>query len=178
MKEELKIKVLFENNVDIDNRTVFLFDDITDQSALNIIRNLMYLDRTEGDIRIIINSEGGSVPAGFAIVDCILKLKNNTTGHVSGTAASMAVDILQACTIRSMSKFSSIMIHSGSVSVDAEVTAAKNQADSMFRDLEMSIDFWMKKVKITKKKLKEMLTTDTFLYAKDALKFGFVDEVK
>lgn len=178
MKDDLKIKLLFENNIDIDNRIVYLFDEISQESSLNIIRNLTYLDQTEGDIKIVINSHGGSVPSGFAIVDCILKLKNNTIGYVAGQAASMAVDVLQACTTRSMSKFSSIMIHAGNVSLDGEVTAAKNLADSMIRDLGLSMDFWMKKIKISKKRLQEMLNTDTFLYAKDALKYGFVDEIK
>ncbi len=177
MKEESKIQLLFNNHLDVDNRIVYLFDEINDKSALSIVKGLNFLDSTEGDIKLIINSGGGSVPAGFAIVDAILKLKNSTTGHVSGCAASMAVDVLQACNRRTMSKFSSIMIHSGSVTVDAEITAAKNQADSMMVDLEMSMDFWMKKIKISKKKLKDMLSTDTFLYSKDALKFGFIDAI-
>ena len=75
------------------------------------------------------------------------------------------------------SKFAFIMIHSGSISVEGEAQAAKNQTDSMFRDLETSIDFWLKKVKVSRKKLKEMLMTDTYLYHKDALRYGFVDEV-
>lgn len=178
MKEEVKTELLFKHDVDVDNRTVFLFDEINDKTALSFIKSLNFLDKTPGDIKIIINSGGGSVPSGFAMVDCILKLKNNTLGHVSGCAASMAVDVLQACSTRSMSKFSSIMIHAGSVSVDAEVTAAKNQADSMIKDLDLSMDFWLKKIKVSKKKLKEMLATDTFLYAKDALRYGFVDNIE
>jgi len=177
MKEEIKISLLFDNNLDFDSRTVFLFKDIDSDSSVEIIKNLMFLDKTEGDIKIIINCQGGNVVDGLAIVDCISKLKNNTYGHVPGQAASMAVDILQACTIRGMSKNASLLIHAGNTSVDAEVTAAINQINSMAMDLELSIDMYLKRVKIGKKKIRELLSTDTFLYSKEALKLGFIDRI-
>lgn len=177
VKDDLKTSLLFDHHIDVNSRTVYLFEDITDQSALRVIKSLTYLDQTPGEITLNINSTGGDVPSGFAIQDCILKLKNPTRCHVSGQASSMAVDVLQSAKRRSMSKFAFIMIHSGSISVEGEAQAAKNQTDSMFRDLETSIDFWLKKVKVSRKKLKEMLMTDTYLYHKDALRYGFVDEV-
>ena len=50
------------------NRKIYLFSEITDEIAMEIIAQLEYLDRngTEG-IKIYINSPGGSVSAGFAI---------------------------------------------------------------------------------------------------------------
>ncbi len=177
MKDEIKTLLLFDHHLDVSNRTVFLFEEISDESALRVIKSLTYLDQTPGDITININSTGGDVPSGFAILDCIAKLKNSTRGHVSGQASSMAVDVLQMCKHQTMSKFAFIMIHSGSIAIEGEAQAAKNQTDSMFRDLEMSIEFWLKKVKVSRKKLKEMLATDTYLYHKDALRHGFVDEV-
>lgn len=178
MKEDIKINLLYTHNVDIDDRVVYLFDDINEKSALSIIKNLNVLDKTPGEIKIVINSVGGNVTDGFAIIDCISKLKNPTYGYVPGRASSMAVDILISCTRRGMAKYASLMIHSGNIAVEGEINAAINQAQADAKDLDMSIDLWTKKLKINKKKIKELLTTDTFVYAKDALKFGFVDEIK
>lgn len=178
MKEDLKIALLYQNHLDFDSRTVYLFDEITEKSALLFIKNLIMLDRTDGEINIQINSVGGNVTDGFAMIDCITKLKNSTYGYVPGRASSMAVDILLSCTTRGMSKNASLMIHSGSIAVEGEITAAMNQAIADGKDLDMSIDIWTKRLKINKKKIKELLTTDTFIYAKDALKYGFVDEIK
>jgi ATP-dependent Clp protease protease subunit len=177
MKEEIKISLLFNNNLDVDNRTVYLFDDINEKSALNIIKNLSFLDKTEGDIKIVINSIGGNTNDGWAIIDCISKLKNNTYGYVPGQASSMAVDILICCTTRGMSKNASLMVHAGSINVEGETKAAINQVKFEEEDQERSIDLWSKKLKINKKRIKELLATDTFLNSKEALRYGFVDEV-
>ncbi len=177
LKDETKVNLLFNHGLSVDDRTVFLFKDVDNITALELIKNLMFLDKTPGDIKLIINSQGGSVVDGMAIIDCLFKLKNNVYGHVPGQACSMAVDILQACTIRGMAKNASLLIHAGSISVNAEVTAAINQTNSMAMDLELSIDMYLKRVKIGKKKLKELLSTDTFLYSKEALRMGFIDKI-
>lgn len=177
MKEETKISLLFDNHLDVDNRTIYLFDEINEKTALNVIKNLVFLDKTDGDIKLVINSVGGSTNDAWAIIDCITKLRNKTYGFVPGQASSAAVDILICCTTRGMSKNASLMIHSGSITVEGDVKAAVNQAKFEEEDLERSVDLWCKRLKINKKKIKELLATDTYLYSKEALKYGFVDEV-
>lgn len=177
MKEEVKFAILHQNDVDLDSRTIYLYNDINPLTTLNIIKYLKYMDRTPGKIFLEINSPGGSVSDGMAIVDCIVNAKNDIVGRIPGQAASMAVDVLMACDKRIISRHGSIMIHAGSAEISGNIADLKEQAMSFNRDLEISIDIWLKRLKIKKPKLKELLKSDSFIYAKDCLKFGFVDEI-
>ena len=56
-----------------ENRTIYLFDEINSNTAREIICQLRYLDAVGNgkDITLMINSPGGSVTDGLAIVDCM-----------------------------------------------------------------------------------------------------------
>ena len=69
------------------------------------------------------------------------------------------------------------MIHRGSISIDNEVKAAQNLVTATGYDLDLSMELYLKKIKIGKKKILELLGTDTYLYAKEALRYGFVDKI-
>jgi len=55
----------------LDDQIIFLTGEINDESAENIIAQLLYLESKdfEGDIQIYINSPGGLITSGLAIYD-------------------------------------------------------------------------------------------------------------
>ena len=59
----------------LSDRIVFLGEEVSDMSASLIIAQMLFLEAQdpEKDIQLYINSPGGSVSAGFAIYDTILK---------------------------------------------------------------------------------------------------------
>ena len=69
----------------LKNREIFLTSEINDQSAVDTIKQLMYLDHKSADpVTIYINSPGGSVISGMAIYDYIRLMRSPVTTKVGG----------------------------------------------------------------------------------------------
>ena len=68
----------------LEQRTVFLWGQVDDDSAKHVVERLLFLDTidTGKEIRLIINSPGGYVTAGFAIFDTMLSLHSPGIYHM------------------------------------------------------------------------------------------------
>lgn len=82
-------------------------------SLLALTQKLIELDRTDGDIRIYMQSPGGIVDIGLSIIDTIKSLKNDVQILVHGDASSMAMYILAVGTKgkRAVTKHTRIYVH-------------------------------------------------------------------
>lgn len=82
----------------LNERIIFLGGPIDDNVANLIIAQLLFLDHqdTKKDINLYINSPGGSVNAGLAIIDTMNFIKANVSTICVGIAASMGALILSA----------------------------------------------------------------------------------
>ena len=82
----------------LNERIIFLGGPIDDHTANLIIAQLLYLDHTDPkkDISLYINSPGGSVTAGFAIIDTMNFIKSDVSTICVGIAASMGALILSS----------------------------------------------------------------------------------
>ncbi len=80
------------------DRIVFLRGPVTDDSANVIVAQLLYLsnDNPTADISIYINSPGGSVSAGMAIMDTMNFIRCNVATYCVGLAASMGAILLSS----------------------------------------------------------------------------------
>jgi ATP-dependent Clp protease protease subunit len=97
-----------------NKRTVFLRGEITDESAMDIVQQLMYLDSAGSeDIIMYINSPGGSVTAGFAVYDTMKNMKCDVMTVGCGMTASMGAFILSSGTKgkRYAQKHCGVMLH-------------------------------------------------------------------
>ena len=96
----------------LKNREIFLTSAINDQSAVDTIKQLMYLDHKSADpVTIYINSPGGSVISGMAIYDYIRLMRSPVTTVCVGTAASMGAILFLSGSRRMMLPHSKVMIH-------------------------------------------------------------------
>ena len=77
-------------------RDIYIAEPITDELSVRVITQLKYLDQSEGDIHLYINSPGGSVTAGMAIYDAIRCCRNDVATICMGMAASMGAFLLAA----------------------------------------------------------------------------------
>ncbi|GAB6988005.1 ATP-dependent Clp endopeptidase proteolytic subunit ClpP [Paenibacillus pini] len=75
----------------LKDRIIFLSSEVNDQVASSIIAQLLFLtaDDPEKDISLYINSPGGSVSAGYAILDTMDIIKPDVSTICMGIAASM-----------------------------------------------------------------------------------------
>lgn len=99
-------------------REVFMTDTVTRESASDLIKQLMYLDRIgSGEpITLYINSPGGEVCSGLAVYDYIQSMQSPVDTVCVGSAASMGAILFLAGENRKMYRNSQIMIHDPSFS--------------------------------------------------------------
>ena len=82
----------------LEQRKVFLWTDVNDDSARDVIEKLLYLDAEDSskEITFYMNTPGGSITSGMAIYDTIKLLKSPVKVVVTGMAASMGSILLCA----------------------------------------------------------------------------------
>ena len=99
----------------LKDRIILLNGPVTDDSAGIIIAQMLFLsnDDPKSDIQFYINSPGGSVSAGFGIIDTIRFLRCDVATTCIGMAASMGACLLAAGTKgkRSVLPNSQVMLH-------------------------------------------------------------------
>lgn len=170
---------LMTNNF-LKDRDIYLFEPITDELSCVVIAQLKYLDKNgDGDIRLWINSPGGSVTAGMAIYDAMIRCKNDVVTICTGMAASMGAFLLAAGTKgkRMVTPEADIMIHQ-------PLGGAQGQASD--------IELVAQHIGLTKKRLNSILADrtgqsiekighdcdrDYYLLAEEAIEYGIVDEI-
>lgn len=181
--KQSNLDILLEHNFDIRARILYLNGEIEEEAANKFIKILMFLDKTIGDITIILNSEGGDVNSGFAIYDAIKNCQNEVTIKVIGVAMSIASIILQAADKRIATKHSRLMVHRGQMEVGGHFTdvqravAENEEMDKICIDIyyDKSIE---KKPEIKKSQWKKYLDFDSYFSAQKSLELGLIDEVE
>lgn len=80
----------------LDQRKIFLWGAVTDETAKDLTEKLLYLEATDPgkDITFYINSPGGSITAGMAVYDTMQLVTSPITVVVTGMAASMGSILL------------------------------------------------------------------------------------
>ncbi len=80
----------------LDQRKIFLWGAVTDETAKDITEKLLYLESVAPgkDITFYINSPGGSITAGMAVYDTMKLVTSPITVVVTGMAASMGSILL------------------------------------------------------------------------------------
>ena len=165
---------LFEQNI------ITLFDDIDDDSAYSIITQLIYADtlKSKENIKLYVNSPGGSVTAGMAIIDTIESMGRKVDTVGIGQCASMGAMILLCGTgTRKSLKSNRIMLHSVSSGTGGTVHDQIIQLEeTKFLQKEL-----MQKIadrsNLTLEKVLELTARDYFISADEALTDGIIDEV-
>ena len=165
----------------LEDRIIFLGEEVTDVSASVIIAQLLFLEAEDPskDIHLYINSPGGSVTAGMAIYDTMNYIKCDVSTICMGLAASMGAFLLAggAKGKRLALPNSEIMIHQPSGGARGQASDIKIVADNIIK---------------TRKRLNEMLAAttgrpledierdterDNFMTAEEAKDYGLIDEI-
>lgn len=144
-------------------------------SAEGFAWELKYLSDYYPNIRVRINSAGGSVVEGMAIVAAIQESKSHITTIVDGLAASMASVIFQAGRKRLIKDFGVLMLHNpsyGDAATD-EVNAAQL---AIFRASMLTI--YTSKSQKTAEEIGALLDAETWMDASQALEYGLADEIQ
>lgn len=154
-------------------------ETITD---LVVVRKIKELERKGYEkINIRINSPGGSVYHGQAIVTAILNSKSEIHTYVDGLAASMAADIWMAGHVRHMSFNSMLMIHAAMGIERGNAKELRRYADVLDKYTETLIPVIAKAGGMTKDEVRSKYYEDYedhWLTADDCLAEGFISEIE
>src|SRR3989344_2237693 len=163
------------------DRIIFLGTAIDDHVANIVIAQLLFLDNQnpEKDIKIYINSPGGSVTAGMAIYDTMQYIKADVSTTCIGMAASMAAVLLAAGAKgkRFALPNSEVMIHQVMGGMEGQASDIKIHAEHILRMKERLNKILSKHTGKDIKSVENDTDRDNFMSAHESLKYGLIDKV-
>lgn len=162
-------------------RIVFLAGPIDDDVANIVIAQLLFLQSEDPkkDISLYINSPGGSVPAGLAIVDTMNHIKPNVSTVCMGMAASMGAVILSAGAKgkRFVLPNAEVMIHQPSGGYEGQASDIEIGARRILKNREILNKILAKNTGQSLSKIEKDGDRDFFMTAEEAKKYGIVDKI-
>ncbi len=165
----------------LKDRIIMLGSAIDDDVANVVVAQLLFLesqDKTK-DIKLYINSPGGSVTAGLAIYDAMQYVKPDVSTICVGMAASMGAVLLSggAKGKRFALPNSEIMIHQVLGGAQGQASDIKIHAERILKTRDQLNQILSKHTGQPIKKVEIDTERDNFMDAKEAMKYGLVDKV-
>ena len=165
----------------LKDRIIFLGSPIDDDLANIVIAQLLFLasEDSKADIKLYINSPGGSVSAGLAIYDTMQHIKPDVSTICVGTAASMAAVILSggAKGKRMALPNAEVMIHQVMGGAEGQATDIKIRAEHILK-VKSKLDRIL--TKHTGKSLAQIekdTDRDYYMSPEEAISYGIIDKV-
>ncbi len=162
-------------------RIIFIGREIDDELANQVVAVMLYLDSEDPnkDIRLYINSPGGSVTAGMAIFDTMQHIKSDVATICVGLAASMGSFLLMAGTKgkRYALPHSRIMIHQPMGGARGQASDIAIEAKEILRVKKMLNQEYAKRTGQPLEKIERDMERDYFMSAAEAKEYGLIDHV-
>lgn len=165
----------------LKDRIIFLGGGVDDDSANLIIAQLLFLESEDPkkDIYLYVNSPGGSVTAGLAILDTMNHVKPDVATVCVGMAASAAAVILAsgAKGKRFALPNSEVMIHQPWGGAQGQATDIEITAKHILATRDRLNRILAKATGQPLAKIEKDVDRDYFMMADEAKKYGLVDQV-
>ena len=165
----------------LKERIIFLGDVITDQVANTIIAQLLFLEseNKEKDVKLYINSPGGSVTAGLAIYDTMQYIKPDVVTICIGLAGSMAAVLLAAGAKgkRFALPNSEVMLHQVMGGAEGPAIDIKIRAEHILKIRERINKILSFHTGQSLAKIEHDTDREFFMSAEEAKNYGIVDKI-
>jgi len=165
----------------LKDRTILFSGEVKDNIIERVVLPINALSqRSIKPIKLLINSPGGQVTEGQAVVDAIISSRCQIITVAMGQALSASFDIWLAGDYRVVYPNTQLMMHSGSTLLDRRTLPAVNVEADLHRQLfDRWATWYSSRTKISKKEWLEMLNNglDKYFFPEDAVKFGLAHEV-
>lgn len=165
----------------LNDRVVFLGEQIDDQVANSVVAQLLHLESADPDkdISLYINSPGGSVTAGLAILDTMNFIKCDVSTICLGECASMAAVLLASgakgkrlCLPNSM-----VLIHQPSGGAQGQQTEIAIVADFMLKTRRRLNKILAESTGQALETIQADTERDNYMTSEEALAYGLVDRI-
>ena len=167
----------------LKDRIIMLTEDVNHVTASSIVAQLLFLESEDPDkeISFYINSPGGSITDGMAIVDTMRYIKCPISTICVGMAASMGA-VLLACGDkgkRFATPNSEIMIHQPLISggLSGQATEIKIHADHILRTRSRLNKLLSEQTGQDLETIEKDTERDNYMLAEEALKYGLIDGI-
>lgn len=170
---------------DLKQRKLFLEGEISQDSVSDIIHHIMQYNREDIDldpddrqpILLYITSNGGSVEAGFALIDVIAASKTPVYTVTFGYLYSMGFLIGLSGHKRFGSVHSTYLLHDGSQFLYNSGGKVADQMEFNRRLEERLRDFVLQNTMITKEEYEDHYRSEWYFFADEAKEKGIIDEI-
>lgn len=165
----------------LNERIIFLGGGIDDHVANLVIAQLLYLDHTDPkkDIHLYINSPGGSVSAGLAIIDTMNFIKSDVSTICVGIAASMGALILSSG--KKGKRFSlpnsEVMIHQVMGGTEGQASDIAINAKHILRTKDTLNKILASNTGKKMEQVEKDSDRDYWMTSDEAKKYGIVDDI-
>ena len=168
----------------LKDRIIYLGEDVNPTTSSLIVAQMLFLESEDPDKEIFfyINSPGGSITDGMAIVDTMNYIKCPVTTVCVGLAASMGAVLLAAGEKgkRFAMPNSEVMIHQpliGGGGLQGQATEIKIHADHLVRTREKLNKFLSERTGKPLEQIERDTERDNYMTAEQALEYGLIDGI-
>ncbi len=165
----------------LKERIIFLGDVVDDKVANTIIAQMLFLESEDAtkDIKLYINSPGGSVTDGLAIYDTMQYIKPDVATTCIGMAASMGALLLSAG--QSGKRFalpnSQILVHQVMGGAEGQAADIKIKAEQILKIRDKLNQILSSHTGQNIKKVEKDTDRDYYMNPEEALEYGLIDKV-
>ena len=165
----------------LNDRIIFLGEQIDDHVANSVVAQMLHLESADPDkdISLYINSPGGSVTAGMAILDTMNFIKCDVSTICLGECASMAAVLLSAgakgkrlCLPNSM-----VLIHQPLGGAQGQQTEIQIVADFMLKTRQRLNKILADNTGQSLERIQADTERDNYMSAEEALAYGLIDRI-
>ncbi len=193
-KKEDKAKIASsdenKNSIEITGNHIYFYNGVDFETALNlnktlqdltckIINNANAWGLETPILHLHINSGGGYIHAGTAIMDTIIRLKDKIDiyTYVEGRSASAATFISCVGTKRFITKNSVMLIHQLAGMMWGKYNELEDEKQNLDLLMDMIKRVYKDNTKVPTKELDKILSHDLYWDSKKCIDMGLVDEI-
>ncbi len=181
MEKTPRLKDVIDSKI-LNERKVFLWGQVDDDSAKEVIDRLLYLELLNPgkEIQLIINSPGGYVTSGFAIYDTMKSITSPISTVCSGLAASMGSILLSGGEKgrRFVLPNARIMIHQPSGGAGGTAADLEVQLEEILKTKKLGARILADNCGQPIEKIEKDFNRDFWMSATEAIEYGIVDAVQ
>jgi ATP-dependent Clp protease protease subunit len=164
---------------------IITLGDIDTELANEVIQQIYEINEEDAKktqkepIKLIINSFGGELYSGLALIDVIDNSQTPVHTICHGSAMSMALIVYAAGHHRFASKYATFMYHEALYESNGKVMHHKQELKETERTDKICDAYFMSKTKFTAKQLDDVKSkrAEWYFDVKTAVKYGLVDEI-
>ena len=155
---------------------IYFYEEVNKQSLFRFARLFRQVGNTGPKLIIIhINSIGGEMHIGFALMDIVRLSTIETVAIVEGFAASAATLLVLGCTQRLMTRNSFMLVHQPSSMFEGTSQEWEHEDYNLKKMYKRMINVYKKRTNLSLSAIKDALCNDKYWDAKRCMAVGIID---